>query len=88
MTAYGRNPIQTPTNSMQQRQAPYQQHYQPLHTPQHHPQQPHAGPGSSSSDPEQVQDLPLITKITPAEGSQHGGTEVAIFGYNFVPGME
>ncbi|KAF7198018.1 Protein SPT23 [Pseudocercospora fuligena] len=72
MAAYARqHPIQTPTNTVGQRQ---QQMFQ-------------APPGSAGGDSNQLQ-YPSITRITPNEGPVSGGTEVAIFGDNFVTGIQ
>ncbi|TKA62170.1 hypothetical protein B0A55_13086, partial [Friedmanniomyces simplex] len=95
MAAYARHPIQTPTNTMQARQAPYQQHHQQQHHHSQHqhpqyqqPQQQQSAMSnpSSSSDPEPVS-APAITEMTVTEGPVSGGTKVGIFGYNFVNGM-
>ncbi|KAK5729909.1 SPT3 Dosage dependent suppressor of Ty-induced promoter mutations-like protein [Elasticomyces elasticus] len=105
MAAYARHPIQTSTNNtMQARQAPYQQQQQQQHVqhhPQHQQQHPQAqsqqqyaqrpalsNPGSTISDSEQGPvSISTITKMTPTEGPIGGGTEVAMFGYNFMNGM-
>jgi uncharacterized protein len=70
MAAYARQPIQTPNNNTMQAR---QAPYQ---------QQPTQG--GAVAEPEIP--APTITKITPAEGSVAGGTEVSLFGYNFVSG--
>lgn len=79
MAAYGRNPIQTPTNSIQGR-------------PQGMYGIPQAYAGVAGGDLEQPREQlpgpPTITKITPAEGPMNGGTEVSIYGYNFTNGMQ
>ncbi|KAF2161228.1 hypothetical protein M409DRAFT_69854 [Zasmidium cellare ATCC 36951] len=77
MAAYARQqqpqqPIQTPTNSISGR--PQQQMYGG-----------HTMPGSGGH--ESHGPYPCITRITPREGPASGGTEVAIFGENFVMGM-
>ncbi|KAK4505759.1 hypothetical protein PRZ48_003724 [Zasmidium cellare] len=79
MAAYARQqqpqqqqqPIQTPTNSISGRQ---QQMYGG-----------HVMPGSTGHEPQGP--YPCITRITPREGPASGGTEVAVFGENFVMGM-
>nr|POF11476.1 protein spt23 [Quercus suber] len=79
MAAYGRHPIQTPTNSMQGR-------------PQGMYGAPQAATAMANSEVDQsrdqIQGTPTITKITPAEGPTNGGTEVSIYGYNFTNGMQ
>ncbi|KAK5111811.1 hypothetical protein LTR62_004731 [Meristemomyces frigidus] len=82
MNAYVRQPIQTSTNTMQARQAPYQQQQQ-QHQQQQHQQM---IPVPAAVEPEAAQ-LPTITKLVPAEGPVRGGTDVALYGYNFVNGM-
>ncbi|KAK1072030.1 SPT3 Dosage dependent suppressor of Ty-induced promoter mutations-like protein [Friedmanniomyces endolithicus] len=91
MAAYARHPIQTPTNTMQARQAPYQQQHQQHHSQHQHPQyqqqqQQQAMNQASSGEPEPVS-TPAITEMTTTEGPVNGGTKVGIFGYNFVNGM-
>ncbi|KAK1045441.1 SPT3 Dosage dependent suppressor of Ty-induced promoter mutations-like protein, partial [Friedmanniomyces endolithicus] len=81
----------TPTNTMQARQAPYQQQHQQHHSQHQHPQyqqqqQQQAMNQASSGDPEPVS-TPAITEMTTTEGPVNGGTKVGIFGYNFVNGM-
>ena len=78
MAAYARTPIQTPTNSMQAaRQQVYQQ---PSHLPI---QQQHSNSSQEALEPP----MPTITKILPTGGPVTGGTEVALYGYNFTNGM-
>ncbi|KAK5118567.1 hypothetical protein LTR85_008032 [Meristemomyces frigidus] len=86
-------PIQTPTNqqSMQglARQQPQQQQhgqYQMHH--QHQQSASVSASGSSSAEPVDNTSPPTITKITPADGPYLGGTDVAIYGYNFQNGMQ
>nr|POF17616.1 protein spt23 [Quercus suber] len=79
MAAYGRHPIQTPTNSMQAR-------------PQGMYGAPQASAAMAGAEIDQsrehLQGTPTITKITPTEGPTNGGTEVSIYGYNFTNGMQ
>lgn len=70
LSAFPRNPIQTPTNQLGQLNRP-----PPMFGGQ-------STPGAVSNDSEQAAP-PTITKITPAEGPIAGGTEVSVFGYNF-----
>ncbi|KAK4580430.1 SPT3 Dosage dependent suppressor of Ty-induced promoter mutations-like protein [Recurvomyces mirabilis] len=83
MNAYARHPIQTPTNTMQARQAPYQQQQAQQLLQQQQQQMVQAGGGA---EPE-TSSLPAITRMVPSEGPVRGGTEVSIFGYNFPNGM-
>lgn len=78
MAAYARQqpqqpqqPIQTPTNSIAGRPQMYTGQAMPGSAGQEH-----------SHDP-----YPSISRITPREGPASGGTEVAVFGENFVMGM-
>lgn len=72
MTNYGRQPIQTPTNSIQGRQAVYGGQ---------------VTQGLTIQDQDRTSP-PTITKITPPEGPVSGGTEVSIYGYNFTNGTQ
>lgn len=82
-------PIQTSTNqqSMQGLARQQQQQQYPVH---HQHRQSVSGPASGSSSAEPVDNTspPTITKITPADGPYLGGTDVAIYGYNFQNGMQ
>lgn len=79
MAAYARQPIQTTTNT-QGRQAPV------------YGGQSNAQNTSGGDQQQQQQDQqpppPTITKITPADGPVNGGTDVAIYGYNFTNGTQ
>ncbi|KAI5368027.1 Putative IPT domain, immunoglobulin-like, immunoglobulin E-set [Septoria linicola] len=77
MAAYARqHPIQTSTNSMGARPQQQQQNFAV--------QQP---PGSAGHDGT-MSGYPSIERITPNEGPMSGGTEVAIFGQQFVTGIQ
>ncbi|PIA98873.1 hypothetical protein CB0940_02446 [Cercospora beticola] len=76
MAAYARqHPIQTSTNTMGNR-AQQQQQFA-VQVP----------PGSAGHDGT-MSSYPTIDRITPNEGPMSGGTEVAIFGHNFVNGVQ
>jgi len=80
MAAYARQPIQTPTNSIQGRQQQQQQMYGAAN--QQNAMRSAGGDESGRSS------TPTIVKITPAEGPSSGGTEVSIYGYNFKNGTQ
>ncbi|KAF2209184.1 hypothetical protein CERZMDRAFT_107235 [Cercospora zeae-maydis SCOH1-5] len=79
MAAYARqHPIQTSTNTMGSRGGQQQQQQQFAVQ----------GPPGSAGHDGTMSSLPSIDRITPNEGPMSGGTEVAIFGHNFVNGVQ
>ncbi|KAK4542710.1 hypothetical protein LTR36_006282 [Oleoguttula mirabilis] len=93
--------IQTTTNQSVQalgrQQHQHHQQHQQQHQQQPHGQyQPHqhqqsgsvSASGSSSAGSMDNTSPPTITKITPADGPYLGGTDVAIYGYNFTAGTQ
>ena len=77
-----------PRQQMYAAQQQQQQQQQAPPLPQQQQQQSQGMPGSSGSDMDHMAQLPVIHKISPAEGPIQGGTEVSIYGRNFTPNIQ